>query len=381
MGIALLTAAVVFGQSSDGDLPRRTWLGVALGPHERGALVTSVVEGSSASVDGIRSGDIITTVNGTVVRNPADVITAVARHRETTPLALEIVRADQAQRRAVLLRPMPQETLPGTTFDYGAVTLADGSRLRTIVSVPERHTAQGPAVMLIQGGGCGSVDLPMSPDVGTTGLLRTIASHGYITMRVEKSGIGDSRGPACDTIGYLQELEGHRAALAALKRHPSVDAAKVFLLGISLGGVFAPTLANETTISGIVVYGTLSVPPSPYPGRSERFFREIEALDVAGAWSTVSSRVLVMRGQFDEVARESDHAQIAATVNARRPGAATHVELDGLDHCWTRHASMEKSRGHCGEGEPVSMLSDAVLAFLRSAGADKETGVEVRVQK
>jgi hypothetical protein len=91
------------------------------------------------------------------------------------------------------------------------------------------------------------------------------------------------------------------------------------------------------------------------------------SVDVIGAWSTVSSRVLALRGEFDEVARAADHAHIAATVNARHPGAASHVELAGLDHCWTWHASMEKSRGHCGEGEQVSTLTDAVLAFLRSA--------------
>jgi hypothetical protein len=39
----------------------------------------------------------------------------------------------------------------------------------------------------------------------------------------------------------------------------------------------------------------------------------------------------------------------------------------GVIGCWIRHASMEKSRGHRGEGEQVSTLTDAVLAFLRSA--------------
>jgi dienelactone hydrolase len=367
MWAVVLTTALASGQSPDGGLPRRPWLGVALAPHEQGALVTAVVDGSSAFIDGIRSGDIITTVDGTVMRAPADVIAAVGRHREAAPLSFEIVRAGQVQKRAVILRPMPQETLPGAAFEYGAVTMADGSRLRTIVSVPNRRDARSPAVMLIQGGGCGSIDVPMAPDVGTTGLLRTIAAKGYVTMRVEKSGVGDSQGPECEAIGYTQELEGYRAALTALKRHPSVNADQVFLLGISLGGVFAPTLARGSAIRGIVVFGTLSVPPSPYPGRSAQFFREIASLDVSAAWSTVSSRVLVLRGQFDEVARQSDHAQIAATVNARHPGAAAHVELDGLDHCWTRHVSMEKSRGHCGEGEQVSTMSDAVLAFLRNA--------------
>jgi dienelactone hydrolase len=361
----LLFATLVSGRSPDAALPRRPWLGVALGPHERGALVTGVVDGSSAAANGIRTGDVISAVDGVAVRVPQDVITAIGRHAGGETASVEIVRDGKPQTRMLTLREFPHETLPGVTFEYGAVTLTDGSRLRTIVSVPDRRDARSPAVMLIQGGGCGSVDVPMAPDVGPTSLLRTIAAQGFITIRVEKSGLGDSRGPACDAIGYAQELEGYRAALAALKRHQSVNTEEVFLLGVSLGGVFAPTLASA--VRGIAVYGTLSVPPSPYPGRSERFFREISSVDVVGAWSTVSARVLAIRGQFDESAREADHAQIAATVNARHPGAASHVELAGLDHCWTRHDSMEKSRGHCGEGTEVSTLSDTVLAFLRSA--------------
>jgi hypothetical protein len=262
------------------------------------------------------------------------------------------------------LRPFPRETLPNTTFEYGAVTLPDGSRLRTILSVPTR-SGKHPAVMLLQGGGCGSVDVPMAADTGTTGLLRGIASQGYATMRVEKSGIGDSRGPACETIGYTQELDGYRAALAALKQSPAVDGDRIFLLGISLGGVFAPVVANENRVRGIVVYGTLGSAPSPYPGRSDRFFREFAAADIKGAWSNVSARVLVLHGQLDETVAAVDHSQIAPWVNARNPGAATHRVLEGLDHCWTRHASMDASRGRCGQGDAVPVLSDAILSFLR----------------
>jgi hypothetical protein len=42
------------------------------------------------------------------------------------------------------------------------------------------------------------------------------------------------------------------------------------------------------------------------------------------------------------------------------------MELRGLDHGWTRHESLEKSRGRAGQGEEVSALSDAILAFLNS---------------
>jgi dienelactone hydrolase len=351
-----------------GELPRRAWFGVALAPHESGAVVTSVVPGSSAAAEGIQAGDVIRAVDGTVPRSPDDVVGAVSRHRAGETAVIDLVRAGVTERRTVALRSLPLETLPGVRFDYGAVTLADGSRLRTIVSVPERQEGRLPAVLLLQGGGCGSVDTPMAADFGQSGLVRTIAAQGFVTMRVEKSGVGDSQGPPCSAIGYAQELDGFRSALAALKQRPPVDPNRVYLLGISLGGVFAPLIAGENRVRGIIVYGTLVVPPSGYPGRSDRFFREFASVDLAAAWSSVDARVLVLRGEFDDTAREADHARIAALVNARHPDAATHRELPGLDHGWTRHDTMEQSRQNPGRGKEVATLADAILGFLRMDG-------------
>lgn len=365
VGVCLFTA-IALAQAPDGGLPRRPALGVGLGPADSGSVVTSVLAGSAAEADGITMGDVIRSVDGSPVQAPADVIAAVLRHRAGETMQFEIVRSGTPAPHAVRLGSLVRETMPGVTFEYGAVALADGSRLRTIVTVPEGERSRRPAVLLIAGGGCGSIDIPLAPEVAQPGLMRTLAARGYVTMRVEKSGVGDSTGPACDTIGYFQELDGYRAALTALKRHPAVDAERVILLGISLGGVFAPVLANESSVRGIVVYGTLGSAPSPYPGRSERFFREFATADIMGAWSAVTARVLVLHGQFDENEAVIDHTQIAPWVNARHPGNATHRILEGLDHCWTRHPSMEAARGHCGSGKPDTTLSDTVLRFLQN---------------
>jgi dienelactone hydrolase len=219
--------------------------------------------------------------------------------------------------------------------------------------------------MLIGGGGCGSIDSPLAPDFGPSQLIRTIAAQGYVTIRVEKSGVGDSQGPPCDEIGYTQELGGYQATLAALRRHPRVDPNRIFLLGISLGGVFAPVLAAQAPVRGIVAFGTIAHPPSPYPGRSARFFNEFAGVDVAGAWSSIDARVLALHGQFEEDTTLTDHTRIAELVNAKHPGRAEARELSGLDHCWTQHATMEESKGHCGAGRVVSTLIDSVLAFFR----------------
>jgi uncharacterized protein len=249
-------------------------------------------------------------------------------------------------------------------MEYGSV-VAGGVRLRTITSIPANLAGRAPAVLLIPGGGCGGIDTPLSPDIAQPGLMRVIGRNGFVTMRVDKSGVGDSEGPPCDSIGYEQELSGYRSALRALILHRAVDPQRVFLPGISLGGVFAPVLANETAVAGIVAYGTLASAPPPYPGRHERFFREFAARRIPAAWAKVDARVLVMHGTYDETTTAEAHDEIARIVNAGHPGRAEHRELDRLDHCWSRYATLEASRGNCG-GQETADLSGAILAFLNA---------------
>src|SRR5262249_47029630 len=148
-----------------------------------------------------------------------------------------------------------------------------------------------------------------------------------------------------------------------------VDPERLFLVGISLGGVFAPVLATEHHLKGVVVFGTLATAPTAYPGRSDRFFAEFAGVDVAAAWKAVDVPVLALHGEFDEVTGGADHEQIAGFVNARHPGLATHRELEGLDHCWTHHVSMDKARGNCGQGRATPVFADVVIDFLRSRAA------------
>ncbi len=196
--------------------------------------------------------------------------------------------------------------------------------------------------------------------------MHATGSQGFVTMRVEKSGVGDSEGPPCASIGFKEEFEGYKAAFQALRSHPAVEKDRIYLLGISLGGVFAPLLAAETRVAGIIVYGTLDSAPPPYAGRSDRFFEEFSTVDVAAAWRRVSTRVLVLRGEYDAVANRADQEAIARTVNASPGGSAEFVELRGLDHCWTRQPSATAGEEACGRGEPTTDLEETILAFLRS---------------
>jgi len=130
------------------------------------------------------------------------------------------------------------------------------------------------------------------------------------------------------------------------------------------GGFFAPLLARDVPVAGISAYGTIAFTPTSYPGRSERFFREIAGVDILAAWAAVDTRVQMLHGTYDAVSTASDHAKIAAIVNGVHPGRAEHREFEGLDHCETRQQTPEAGRDHCGGGEVTTSVDDAVLEFI-----------------
>jgi dienelactone hydrolase len=265
------------------------------------------------------------------------------------------------------LKAYPSEQMQNATVSYASVETRPGVRLRTIVSVPVTPSKDRyPAVLLVQGGGCGSIDTPIGTPVAQPGLMHFIGSRGFVTMRVEKSGVGDSQGEPCASIGFADELAGYQAALRALQSHPAVDRERVYLVGISLGGLFAPLLAAETRVAGISVFGTPAGPTPAYPGRSDRFFQEMAKVDFPTAWAKVHTRVQVLHGEYDvdPVINRAAHESIAAIVNRANSGTAQFQELESMDHCWTRHASLEASKDKCGQGQETGVFQEAVLRFL-----------------
>jgi dienelactone hydrolase len=357
----------VRAQSGEDPLPRRGYFGVGLEKAENGARVFSVAPDSTAGVMGIVVGDIIEAVDGHPATSPEVVAAAIGRHRSGESVKIDL-RSD-ANRRTIsaTLKQFPLEQMANATILYGSVAALPDVRLRTILSLPTGPPIRRfPAVLLIQGGGCNSIETPLNLNVAQPGLMQAIGSQGFVTMRVEKSGVGDSQGAPCDSIGFKEELAGYQAALAALRSHPSVNPDQIYLLGISLGGVFAPLLAAETKVAGISVWGTSPGPPPIYPGRSERFFREFASVDVAGAWTKANTRVQVLQGEYDNDPYTNRGVEIVAIVNNSSHGSATFAKLPGLDHCWSQHASLEASMDKCGQGQPSTALGDSILAFLHS---------------
>lgn len=150
----------------------------------------------------------------------------------------------------------PLEKIPGLDSIYDVLTTRDGVRLRTILTKPEGRTERLPAILFVQWLSCDSIELPASSNNGWSRMMRRVAQEsGMVMMRTEKRGVGDSQGGACSALDYQTELSDHREAMEKLKSSEFVDAKKVFIFGASIGGTYAPLVALNQNVAGIVVWG------------------------------------------------------------------------------------------------------------------------------
>lgn len=221
----------------------------------RGLVIQRVLPGTSAAVTGFEVGDVILAVGGVDVPDFAAFLERMAGTRAGDVVTFQVVRDGRREHRPVTLEEMPREKGDGYDVLYASAT-SHGARLRTIITRPHdggRH----PAVLLLQGGHtCFPIDQAVGEPSGFMRIAQDLARHGYVTLRVERPGCGDSEGGPLRDVDFDVELDGYVEALRALKQLDSVDADRVYLFGHSMGGIMAPLIAVQSPVRGIVVYGT-----------------------------------------------------------------------------------------------------------------------------
>jgi dienelactone hydrolase len=154
------------------------------------------------------------------------------------------------------LEDKPLEALPGLDTEYGVLATKDGARLRTLVTKPVGSSGRLPAVLFVQWLSCDTIELdPAARDGWQVMMRRLIMESNMLWFRTEKAGVGDSRGPACAQLDYETELAHHRAAFDALRRRADVDPKRIVVYGASMGSNYAPLVAADQDIAGVVVWG------------------------------------------------------------------------------------------------------------------------------
>ena len=374
-------------ESTKAPLPRRAGpMGVRIDPQITDRVaVEEVVPNAPAATAGILAGDTISSVAGKPVPT-FETLRSVMRGLEGgQAIKVEILR-DRVKRTIEVQLAELREQVAGSKLRYGSVDVPKGYRLRTIVTVPENESRKRdgryPAFLYVQGMVSDSIDRPDVPDAVDTRVVHTMADQGFVTMRVDRPGLGDSEGPPCSEIGFQEELEGYLAALNDLAQQPEVDPSRIYVFGHSMGGVMAPFLAKEGKVRGSIVYGTilrtwfeyqlenvrrqselagaspadvaeavqqqaresamiliekktlgdvwkrwpelrrepqgLMLDENHMSTRHMRYFHELQDINIARAWRDSEGAFLGIWGEYDWIASREDHERIAAIVNARQ---------------------------------------------------------------
>src|SRR5262249_32349982 len=152
----------------------------------------------------------------------------------------------------------PRETYPNVDVIYDFVSAPDGNRLRRIITKPRNTKGKLPVVFVAGWLSCDSVEAPAKTKDESGLRLRGLAQMGgFALFRMDKQGVGDSEG-VCGETDFHSELAGYRSAFRALKNYDFVDANRVYMLGVSNGGGFAP-LVPESDAERASVRGYISV--------------------------------------------------------------------------------------------------------------------------
>jgi photosystem II stability/assembly factor-like uncharacterized protein/dienelactone hydrolase len=130
-----------------------------------------------------------------------------------------------------------------------------GGQLRVIINKPFKENKM-PAMLFIPGYTCSSID-ELTNDHPYKRIVDAYVDAGYVTLRIEKSGLGDSKNtPPCESCDLLDEIENFEVGLKKLKSLPYVDTNQIIIVGHSMGGIIAPAISAKNKVAGVVVYGT-----------------------------------------------------------------------------------------------------------------------------
>ncbi len=426
----------VFGQE---ELARRAqWQARFERLPEAGVRVRTLQENSGLARAGIVEGDVLLNINGASITSAAawdDMTDALVAGRE---YRIRYRRGTQYGETSAVFDPLPFETHEGITTIYDHIVSDFGIRQRVIITHPEGTASPQPAIFVLQGLSCSSIENWAGRRSNFVRSIQDLINQsGMVVMRTEKPGLGDSEGD-CSATDFRTELNGYETALKKLKSLPYVDPERIVVFGSSMGSALAPYFANKYQLNGVISDGTYYrtwfehmleierrikamegndestvngmmnqayiplyygmliekmsyqavVERSPLLadynyhdgghmyGRPVSFYHQLQDFDVAGNWHRLAVPARIRWGTSDWIMSEADNDMI---VDALQRAGNTNVELlkyPGLDHFDTIQPSMEASfKGESGVWD--DRISGQLVEWAKDLNAQKNqrTGV------
>ncbi|MEK6675250.1 MAG: alpha/beta fold hydrolase [Planctomycetota bacterium] len=414
----LLGVYTLTNHASADDLRRRGMMGVQLAPvteetkttlkldSVKGVLVTGVVPDSAAAAAGAQPNDVIRKIGSDSIDELPSLFAAMRKYYGGDTLSMTLIREGAEKTLELTLKPRPTPSHSQFELVYDSAG-EPGHRVRTFVAKPASE-GKHPAVLIITGiPGPQSIESPTPDAHPMISLIYRLTQAGYVTMRVERPGVGDSEGVDLQATTVAADVASFRAALAKLRSYDFVDENKVYVFSHSLGAALAPMVAADQKIAGIVTFAGFYRPwpaglvdsmqrqwklelvpdderktketalkgfldqyltkkekPSDIlaktpdlaqmlgrgvidrdfvVGMPAKYGQELAEFNGPTAWSSVRVPVLAIWGESDYIADKSDSQQIVDSVNKSQPGKGKFISMPETDHMMGKAVDQEES--------------------------------------
>ena len=218
-----------------------------------GCKVVQVVRGSSVELK-LQENDIIVKIGEQTFNSADELIKQFLTFEPGKEVQLSVLRGKKKLSLKAKVVARPYETDDNATVIYDEANYK-GGQLRVIINKPFKENKM-PAMLFIPGYTCSSID-ELTSDHPYKRIVDAYVDAGYVTFRIEKSGLGDSKNtPPCESCDLLDEIENFEVGLKKLKSLPYVDTNQIIIVGHSMGGIIAPAISAKHKVAGVVVYGT-----------------------------------------------------------------------------------------------------------------------------
>ncbi|MCA0360799.1 MAG: alpha/beta fold hydrolase [Armatimonadetes bacterium] len=424
-------------------LPRKGTLGASFGPVSEdvraanslqpgvGLVVTTVAAGLTADKAGLKAGDVLISLNGTEA-GPGRLGAVIRDLKTGQEITFVVLRNKESKTLKANYTEKPRD--PGNS-NYDVIyshVVSNGARMRTIITLPKKP-GRHPVLFFIQGFSPISYDFTLETATGDVNsldgpILFEFANSNYVTVRVEKPGVGDSEGGPFETMDFTTELDIYRQAMKQTMEHPAVDKDNVFIFGHSMGGSFGPVVASEFPVKGLAIYGSamrtwfeymlditryqgllagrsaadtdemmrisarlfalvffekMSVedikakypelaseaqqtfPNNTFSGKTLAFWRELNDTNFPRYLAQMKGHVLAVRGQSDFVTYDLCHQLMADTVNAARPGYGRFVSLPNSDHLFHTWATEKEAQVGYSRGKFNPAFTKLMMSWTK----------------
>jgi uncharacterized protein len=370
------------------ELARRSFLGVQCAMRGEHLVVVSVAPNSTASAAGLLPDDELLTINGEPLSSLTQLPNLQRNFRAGSTVQFSIRRARQRLSKSAIAIALPLESDSGMDTLYKTVN-AGGVLYRAIITKP-RDNGKHSAVFLIGGLGCYSLD-PMKANSPYAHILLSLTRNGFVTMRVDKNGEGDSEGPACESDAATLDLAIKRsiAGIEALRGYDFADPTQIFIFAHSLGPIEGALVLGHVPVRGFIAAETIGTSWFDYQveiarsqpllmgqsyveveaftrknlkclslfylqglsesdvvkavpackddlpsqaGMPAAYFRGVGDVNLADAWQHVDLPVLVTYGTSDPLTSIEQSRYLVDMINSVHPGRATYLEFDHMSH-------------------------------------------------